>query len=236
VAAAGMLSHATASAQQCGPGQCVDGTFVLIDFESLAPGTGCEGLGALHPDLDVASVAWSFSPSCPTGTAKVIQENNAFPYASYGAGVSDIDNDCLNGFQGMGDSANCVLDYDFTFGPGVAVTCFGLRMLDYGDYYPYGGAAHIVQLSAYDASNTLVDQDVLGAAGGVNLVTGDACATDNGTGNVRLNVFGSAITKVTLRFNQFPDPNVGFDDITFCELLATPALPKSWGGVKATYR
>ncbi len=225
-----------AFAQQCGPGACLDGTFVLVDFESLAPGTAVEGLGATHPDLNITSVAWPFGPSCTPGTASVIEETNLIPYSAYGAGALDLPNDCLNGLRGFADTSQCVLDYDFTFGPGVSVTCFGIRMLDYGDYYPFGGTAHIVQLSAYDASNTLVDQDVLGASGGVNLVTGDACASDNGTGNVRLNVFGAGIVKVTLRFNAFPDPNVGFDDITFCELLATPSAPQSWGSVKGMYR
>jgi hypothetical protein len=41
---------------------------------------------------------------------------------------------------------------------------------------------------------------------------------------------------VTLRFNAFPDPNIGFDDLTFCEAeAATPAPAVSWGKVKAAY-
>ena len=228
------LSHA----QACGPGACVAGTFHHVSFESFAPGTPVEGAGAVDPILTITSLPWAAgTPSCPLGSAAVIEEGNAFPFVAYGAGAM-VSNDCLNGARGFADDAECVLDYDFTFTPGRTVSCFSLRIFDYGDYFPFGGTNHLVQLSAYDATNALVDQDNLAMVGPVDLGNGDACTTQPGTfGNYLLAVAGPGIVKVTLRFNAFPDPNVGYDDLTFCEIEApTPALPGSWGTLKAIYR
>jgi len=149
-----------------------------------------------------------------------------------------LDNGCLTGVRGFADEPDCVLDYQFTFAPGLSATCFGLRILDYGDYFPFGGTNHLVQLAAFDAASVLVDQDVLTVTGAVDLTGGDACSTGpNASGNHVLSVAGPGIVRVTLRFNAFPDPNVGYDDITFCVAEEpTPALSRSWGTVKAVYR
>src|SRR5262245_54168050 len=48
-------------AAQCMPGSCT-GTFHLIDFESFAPGSVVEGLGAVDPVLNIQSVAWGLGP------------------------------------------------------------------------------------------------------------------------------------------------------------------------------
>src|SRR5262249_24663469 len=137
------------------------------------------------------------------------------------------------------DDSGCVLDYDFTFAPGVTVNCFSVRMLDYGDLFPFGGTTHTVTVTAYDASSVQVAQDQLVMLGGVDLVTGDACtAGPNGDpGNRLLTVTGPGIVKVTLRFDAVPDPNVGFDDISFCETSQpTPTRATSWGTLKTLYR
>jgi len=229
-------ASAPASAQGCGPAACGTG-FQLVDFEALAPGTSVEGPAAVHPDLTITSVAWPFGPSCAVGGAQVIEEGNLFPFGAYDT-VSGGVHGCLNGVRGFADPAQCVLDYDFTFPAVAGVSCFSIRLFDYGDFFPFGGATHAVTLSAYDAASTLLDTDVLSMGGGVDLVGGDACVSQAGSpGNYRLAVSGPGIVKVTLRFDAFPDPNMGFDDITFCESGApTPALPGSWGGVKAQYR
>lgn len=221
---------------QCLPAACA-GSHVFLDFESLAPGTTVEGLGAVHPDLRITSVAWPFGPTCTLGTAAAIEEGVVTPFAAYGTGGS-FPNGCLDGIRGFGDQQGCVLDYDFTFAPGVTVSCFSLRMLDYGDLFPFGGTTHTVTLASYDASNTLVSQDVLTMLGPVNLVSGDACtAQASDPGNHLFTVTGAGITRVTLRFDAFPDPNAGFDDISFCEAtLPTPTLRRSWGELKAHYR
>lgn len=237
IAALALLLPVLARAQSCAPGAC-PAVHHYVDFEGLAAGATVEGLGAVDPVLRITSVPWSAgTPSCTVGSAAVIEEGNAFPFVAYGTPLA-IDNGCLTGIHGFADDADCVLDYEFTFAAGHTASCFGLRILDYGDYFPFGGTNHVVQLAAYDASSAIVDTDVFTVTGGVDNLGGDACSSGpNAVGNHLLAVAGPGIVKVTLRFNAFPDPNVGFDDITFCEAeSATPALSKSWGGVKATYR
>lgn len=221
---------------QCPPAACV-GTPAYLNFEALAPGTAVEGLGAVHPDLRITSVAWPFGPTCTLGTAAAIEEGVSTPFASYGTAGS-YPNGCLNGIRGFGDSQGCVLDYDYTFAPGVSVSCFSVRMVDYGDLFPFGGTTHTVTLSAYNASSTLLSQDVLTMLGPVDLVTGDACTAQlTEPGNRLFTVTGTGIVRVTLRFDAFPDPNVGFDDISFCEeAVATSGQRHSWGELKTHYR
>ncbi len=233
VAAAFLPGRAMA---QCAPATCT-AAHVFLDFEALAPGTPVEGLGAVHPDLNIASVAWPFGPACTVGSAAAIEEGVAAPFAAYGTAGS-FPNGCLDGIRGFGDSQGCVLDYDFTFIPGVTVSCFSIRMLDYGDLFPFGGTTHTVTLTGYDASNVQVSQDVLTMLGGVNLVSGDACtAQASDPGNRLFTVSGTGMVRVTLRFDAFPDPNVGFDDISFCEQSGpTPVGHRHWGELKARYR
>lgn len=230
-----VLAPPTVSAQ-CTPATCT-GSAVFLGFESLTPGTSVEGLGAVHPDLRITSVAWPFGPSCTVGVAAGIEEGVATPFAAYGTGGS-FPNGCLDGIRGFGDPQGCVLDYNFTFAPGVTVSCFSIRMLDYGDLFPFGGTTHVVKLTGYDASNTQVSQDVLTMLGGVDLVAGDACTAQlSDPGNRLFTVTGAGIVRVELRFDAVPDPNCGFDDISFCEhVLPTPTQRRNWGHVKAHYR
>lgn len=228
--------HSAAGAQTCTPAAC-PAVHHYVDFEGLAAGASVEGLGAVDPVLNITSVPWSAgTPSCTVGSAAVIEEGNPFPFVAYGTPLA-IDNGCLTGIHGFADDANCVLDYEFTFASGHAASCFGIRILDFGDYFPYGGTNHVVQLAAYDAANVVVDTDVFTVTGPVDNAGGDACSTGpNAVGNHLLAVTGPGIVKVTLRFNAFPDPNIGFDDITFCEgEVATPAHAATWGRVKAAY-
>ena len=229
------LTVAPARAQLCTPGAC-GGTFHFVSFESFAPGTSVEGLGAVDPALNIASVTWPFGPSCTRGTASVIEEGNTFPYGAYS--TASVVNGCLDGIHGFGDPGGCVLDYDFTFAPGSTVNCFALKMVDFGDFYPFGGTTHVVRLTGYDASNAVVDFAQLTASGGVDSLSGDACISQAGApGNYIFSVSGPGIVRVELRFDGTPDPNVGFDDITFCEIVdPTPALHRSWGVIKTLYR
>jgi hypothetical protein len=221
---------------QCSPAVCGVAP-VHITFESLTPGSSVEGLGTVHPILAITSIPWTFGPTCTPGTAGVIEDNNTV-LVSYSTGPgSSTPNGCLNA-RGFGDSAGCVLDYDFTFAPGVTINCFSIRMVDYGDLLPGGGGTHEVFVQAYDASNALVDTDVLTMVGNVNLVAGDACTAQAGDpGNHVFTVSAPGIVKVTLRFDASPDPNVGFDDIMFCLTgEPTPAERRSWGQIKTLYR
>ena len=221
---------------QCAPATC-SGTPAFISFESLTPGTTVEGLGAVHPDLKITSVAWPFGPTCTLGSAAAIEEGVSFPFAAYGTAGS-FPNGCLDGIRGFGDSQGCVLDYDFTFAPGVAVSCFSIRMLDFGDLFPFGGTTHTVTVTGFNASSVIVSQDVLTMLGPVDLVSGDACTAQVGDpGNRLFTVTGPGIVRVTLRFDAFPDPNCGFDDISFCEQASpTSTVRPSWGRVKTIYR
>ena len=235
VLALALLVAASRAQAQCTPASCSD-THVYLDFEGIGPGTSVEGLGAVHPYLRITSVTWPFGPSCTVGSAVGIEEGVSVPFSYDTAG--SFPNGCLNGIRGFGDAGGCVLDYDFTFAPGVTVSCFSFRMFDYGDFYPFGTAGHAVQVVAYDAANAVVDTDVLSTSGAVDATGGDACLSDpNSTGNHFFTVTGPGIVKVTLRFNAQPDPNVGFDDVSFCAReVATSVTPASWGRVKTIWR
>lgn len=235
IAFALLVSASPAALAQCPPASCTD-TPVYVNFEAQPPGTPVEGLGVVHPWLNITSLAWPFGPACPVGTAAAIEEGVGAP-VSYGT-AGAFPNGCLTGIRGYGDDTGCVLDYDFTFAPGVSVSCFSFRMLDYGDLYPFGVAGHQVDVVAYDAGNNVVDTDQLLSFGAVDAVGGDACtAGPNNTGNHLFTVTGPGIVRVTLRFDASPDPNVGFDDISFCAHLdPTPAVSTSWGQVKTIYR
>jgi hypothetical protein len=200
------VPRASAQCSTCSVGS----TLAFINFEAFPAGMSVEGLGAVHPSLNITSVPWAFAPSCTAGTAAVIEEGNPVPFASYGTAGS-FPNGCLTGTHGYGDEAGCVLDYDFTFASGVSVTCFSFRMLDYGDLFPFGTGAHQVDVTAYDAGNNVVDTDQLLVFGPVQALAGDACdAGPNDSGNHLFTVTGPGIVKVTLR--------------------------NSWGRVKSLYR
>ena len=226
---------APAAAAPCTPATCT-GTFHGVTFESLAPGSLVEGPGTVDPLLTITGVPWGFGSGCAPGVTRVIEELNSVPFGSYSSASGT--NGCLDGIHGMGHPANCVLDYDFTFAPGVTVGCFAIKLFDFGDYYPYGGAVHGATLTAYDASNAVVNTAVLGGPAAVDSTSGDACLSQAGApGNFTLSVTGAGITRVELRFNASPDPNVGFDSIAYCELSAlTEVRRPTWGSLKGIYR
>jgi hypothetical protein len=227
---------ASSHAQECPPPGATcprNGTPVAVDFESFAAGTSVEGLGAVYPDLAITTFAGA-SPACTVGSAQVIEAGNPTPGAY---GTASGSNDCLTGTKGFGDVGGCALDYRFTFSPGTTVSCFSIHMLDFGDFFPYGGTTHNVTLQAF-AGTTLVDTDALLVSGGVQLVGGDACTAAPGDpGNHVFRVTGAGITRVLLTFDESPDPNVGFDDLQFCkdgEAVAVSRL--AWSRVKSVYR
>ncbi len=226
---------AAAIAAPCTPASC-SATFHGVTFEGFAPGSLVEGLGTVDPVLNIASVPWAYGAGCPAGSTRVIEEGNVVPFSSYDTAGGN--NGCLDGIHGMGHPANCVLDYDFTFAPGVMVGCFGIKLFDFGDYYPYGGAVHGATLTAYDASHAVVSVATLAGGAGIDSTSGDACLSQAGMpGNFTMSVSGYGITRVELRFGPSPDPNVGFDTIAFCEIPAATAIPtRTWGRLKGVYR
>lgn len=229
------LANAPAAAAPCVPASC-PGAFHGVTFEALAPGALVEGPGTLDPDLRLFSVPWSFGAGCATGVTRVIEELNPLPFSSYTSASGT--NGCLDGVRGMGHPANCVLDYDFTFAPGVTVGCFSIKLFDFGDYYPYGGTTHGATLTAYDASSAAVSVATLAGGAAVDSTSGDACLSQAGMpGNFTLSVSGTGITRVELRFGPSPDPNIGFDSIAFCETSApTVTRRRTWGTLKSHHR
>lgn len=225
-----LISSGVARAQNCTNPAACSGTPVLLTFESLAPGYGVEGLGALHPALSVQSATSASFTSCTPGSAKVIEEGLLTPYEAYTTSTT-ITNDCLNGSRGFADDRSCVLDYVFHIASGYSISCFSLLMVDYGDLFPFGGSSHQVVMTAYDASSVVVDTYTLSMSGG------DACADQAGDpGHTTLFVTGAGIRKVTLKFAESPDPNIGFDDLSFCLHEDTvPVNGVTWSEVKSRF-
>jgi hypothetical protein len=202
-----------------------------ITFDHLYPGSSVEGLGTVHPDLSITS---------SSGSSVVIEEGN--PIAAYSApNDSMIWAGCLgdpgSGLpvaglgKGFADNSNRH-DYVFTFSPGKFVEEFSVTMLDFGDYNPTGEKHHEVVLTAYDATGRVRDKDILSydSSPEINPRTsdfgdlwyaGDACTAKVNPPNKEPGVWtfkvsGAYIVKVKFEIVSGIDPNIGFDNITFC--------------------
>jgi hypothetical protein len=215
---------------------------VCVDFSGFTPGTSVEGLGTVHPDLNIDAV----------GTAVAIRDG--VEPAVYGApnGGGSITNNGIDAvIDGFSDdvtqNANGAHEYTFTFTPGTTVEQFSLRMLDFGDWNPATPTAttHTVTITAYDGV-TVIDTHILTyTSNGTSLpstspeypgkdlyIIGDAIGADPDAdpqepGNFTFEVTGTGIDKVELIMNPSGrDPNVGFDNLCFtiepeCEPLET---------------
>jgi hypothetical protein len=204
---------------------------VCVDFGGKAAGDSVNGLGAVHPRLNISStnnavvVKESVNPVAYGGNLQTpVPQNNVanacIGSAGSSAGFADV---------GAGDfTPNTKLhDYVFTFAPGTSVSKFSLRMADYGDFNPGRATSHSVKLVAYDASGEIVDEDELSHTSAATLnplvVTGDACTAELGEpGNFIFIVSGSHITRLELRSSNngsFPnepsDPHIAFNDLCF---------------------
>jgi hypothetical protein len=158
---------------------------------------------------------------------------------SYGGGPSNVLDSCVPSNWGIGDTAvpNYPArrhQYQYTFTDSQTVNQFSLRALDYGDYMPYGacpGDICALNITAYDATNAIIDTDTISfstssarvnhrisAEYGDMSTAGDIClATEGQPGNDVLEVSGSGISRVTVQFanDQSMDPNIAFSDITY---------------------
>jgi hypothetical protein len=205
------------------PTACVPTTVTVTpDFSQIAVGDPVEGLGTVHEWLDIQA----------KGTAKhVVEGTNANPavYASNVPGVGTVFNAGMVAAGGFSDPdtqiAGGAHQYTFTFAPGVTISNFTLRMLDFGDYNPTGSPSHLVTMTAYNASNVAVtsqqlsyttDAAFVSPVYGDLLVSGDAIsATPGQPGNWTWNVSGNGIVRVALDFGAGHDPNIGFDLLSF---------------------
>lgn len=197
---------------------------VTIDFESAKVGASAEGLGAVHPLLNI---------NASNGQATVIGERDNKPFVAYATSGSQIPHGCLGNPGGFKRDGKSVYgrgfaddqkknDFIFTFKPNTTVTKFSILMLDFGDLNPSHATQHEVEMVAFDAKGTQVDKKVLSfnTAAVDNppaySEAGDACLAQPGQpGNYTFTVSGQGITKVRLHPVSGIDPNVAFDNISF---------------------
>ena len=172
------------------------------NFADLAPGTSVEGLGTIHPALNIST----------TGNAVSIRENSE-PFAYQGPNVgTPIPNLGVNPFDGFYDET-IQHDYSFGFAPDTTVNYFTLKMLDYGDRNEQFATEHNISLVAYDENGAVVDEDTLtytsdaalnprtGSAGDL-FITGDAATQPGNPGNYTFEVEGSGIAQIELEFSN----------------------------------
>ncbi len=190
-----------------------------VNFAALPAGQSVEGLGSVHPLLNIQS----------TGNAVAIQEADDTASA-YGAPnpAANLGPSIIN--NGVGTNGGFVdLDrqhqYTFTFAPNTTVSYFSLTMLDFGDYNPNRAVQSSASLVAYNANNQQVNVDTLSVTddfSGALQFTGDAItAQNNDPGNYRFQVTGNDMTRIEMEFNnsvtgnQISDPNTGFAVLCF---------------------
>lgn len=199
------------------PVACVPGV-VVPDFSPIPVGNPVEGLGTVHPLLNINA----------QGTAvHVLEGEDPAVYASIvnGAAVFNAGMVAAGGFSDL--TAQLAAQphlYTFTFAPATTVSNFTLHMLDFGDFNPTGATSHLVTMTAYDASNVAVASQQLSytSAGSISpdygnlLVSGDAISASPGQpGNWTWNISGSGITRLVLQFGVGYDPNIGLDILGF---------------------
>ena len=207
---------------------------VWLTFEGLTAGTSVEGMGAVHPYLNIST----------EGDAKIIVEGNpGGVFGVYTDGINRVTNGCIDPDEnvvGTGFGAVDENDWRFDFDPEIIVSYFSLRMLDYGDFFPIGTQPtmnHEVRLVAFDTNGVVVDTDVLSFTStgikptnrntvlyGSLRIAGNACTVPGHPGNYTFEVSGADIAYVELQFidnhptvdgNQSTDLGIGFDDIKF---------------------
>ena len=162
-----------------------------VDFETFGgsnpPGTLVEGLGTVHPDLNIYSA---------TEDIVLIKVNDSTACGGYNTTPSAIVNGCLDGSYGIADGDDDVDEgFEMTFG-GKTVSSFSIWMLDYGDWFPHSTASsmtHTIKLVAYDSALNKVAEDVLTFT---STGTGPTMRTSGTTwtfGDTSLSVAGDAL-------------------------------------------
>ncbi len=186
------------------------------DFSILTPGASVEGLGTVHPDLNI------------TGSGNIVAIHGGQSPAAYGS--FDGANANLGILEGFSDLAK-IHEYEFLFAPDVSVSYFSVRILDFGDLNTVLATEHSVSLQAYDSKGFLITTSDLvftsdasanpstGSAGNLG-VTGDATAERGEPGNFAFSVYGLGITRLVIKFSTnnseiASDPNHGFADLCF---------------------
>lgn len=188
-----------------------------VAFNNVTPGTIVEGLGAIHPLLDIKSGG---------GVAKILVEGG--PDKIYITQGNKI-NGCIGaGFADTRPTASRKHDYSFSFKPGTTVNSFSLRLVDYGDWNPSKATQHSAKLVAYDKDGKVVDTHELAhttKAGKTVGTKGDACRAKTGEhGKYTFTVKGKGIAQIKLEFenngskyggNRPSDPNIAINKVCF---------------------
>ena len=198
------------------------------NFSPVGAGLPIEGIGVVAPGLNIDAKATAIkieqgvpptiylAPNNPSGV-----NGGLMP----GGGFSDKDT----------QRAEQPHRYTFTFAPGLSVTFFSLRMLDFGDFNPSLSKRHEVTMTAYDANHVPVSIDELIYTTSAEAnpsqsdqfadlrKSGDAVTAAPGNpGNWRWHVFGNGIVEVVLEFAVGFDPNIGFDSLNMCYSAPVP--------------
>ena len=137
--------------------QPCDAATECADFSVLNtgdPGDPVEGLGTVHPQLDIQDNL--------VGDSQFVVKQGVDPLNAYNS-IGGI-NGCI-GDAGFGNYVTDEVDHDLTFefAPGITVSSFSIKMYDYGDWFPVGteqNMTHTVKLVAYSGV-VEVDSDTL---------------------------------------------------------------------------
>lgn len=191
------------------------------NFADMAPGSSVEGLGTVHPDLNIST----------SGHAISLVERS-LPFAYVAPNNAPAWNGGLGEYGGFYDR-DLVHDYTFTFASDASIDYFSMRLLDYGDYNPLQASKHEITLVGYDLNGNIIDSDKLlymsdpqtrpraGSAGDLWL-TGDAKDGFPGEpGNYTFAVASPNLSRVELLFSndvnpdKVSDPKFAIGDLCF---------------------
>ncbi|WP_420645348.1 hypothetical protein [Candidatus Leptofilum sp.] len=192
-------------------------TTVCANFGQLPPGSSVEGLGTIHPELNITT---------SIGNAVAVVEEvlpGAYRAPNTDLGIRNNGAGALGGFY----DADRIHDYSFSFAPDTSVSFFSLKLLDFGDWNGAGATEHEVSLLAYNSSGDLVGSDSLfltsdgaimprsGSFGDL-FFTGDAAsAMDGQPGRYTFAIEGSGITRLELEYGSNVASWIGPTDIYF---------------------
>lgn len=150
-----------------------------VNFEDEVTGSSVEGLGTVHPALNIdvvpgpAVVVESFANpiayGAPNDYAPYFPVNNCLENAdgvrvnvdANGDQIKDPGVVAAKGFGVPQATTNVLQTYYFSFAPGVTVSNFSLRIFDFGDYNPASATSHSLTLTAYDDLVNVVDTQVV---------------------------------------------------------------------------
>jgi hypothetical protein len=218
-------------------------TFIVAAFASLPriaeaqtiypplppAGQSVVGQGVVHPLLNIET----------SGGNDVFALRELVAPVAFGGGAQNFANYCLGPDGGFADLGNTTFHYttknhQYAFAFTSSISEFTIRMVDWGDFLPYGGnvdQTYAVTMTAYNAANDVVDTDTVQFTSSSTATSnrpsnefgplgtsGDAClATAGQPGNYTFHVQGSGIVRVTLSPRDRPstDPNIAFSNLGF---------------------